>query len=607
MKFTSVIYVIIFFFFNFGFHKILTADEVRFIAKANKTEVQLGDFIIIQFSINTSFKKFEPPAFEGFRILSGPNQSSSVSIINGQISSSYTISYYLQPLSEGEYTIGPAKVLLSMGWIESNTIKIKVLPSSSTSNKNGGAQSNGSVSTQKPADVSNRYIFMDVSVSKKEAYIGEPLTVEYKLYTRVNIVDNELIKMPDLNGFYAQDEKSLQDQTEWRVEYVNGVPFNVATIKRTILIPQKTGLLKIDPFKMSFTVQQPSRSRPRSIWDEFFGSYENVKYDLSTREMTVKVKPLPDRNKPLNFIDAVGNYKLVNSISRTSVKANESIDYTIEIEGSGNINLLTPPTIEFPEEFEVYEPDVKNNTYISGNSIQGKKIIKYLLVPRVAGKYTIPAPEFSFFNPATGKYVTLKGDSFIVDVQKGDHSGSALPINPNAAKINIKSSGKAFNYIRENFRDAPIFLISRIWYWVAVSLCFLFMIAGKIWQVRYFKLLSDREYVFAKKSEKAAMNWLKEAEKLLKDDKNRQFYSVLYKALVEYLSGKLKIDKATFTNETAFNLLKNKIDQSQLDILKEIFDQCQLAGFGGMNQADAKDLFLKAKNWIKTNDKKLNV
>lgn len=579
------------------------SQEIRFLARTNKSEVALGDYFIIEFSVNTSITEFTPPHFSDFQVLSGPNQSSSISIVNGAASYSYTYSYYLKPLKEGEYTIEGAKAKAGKNIITSNSVKIKVVKSSTSVRQS--SPSSGMPQDETPSasnKTPNQYIFMDVAVSKKEVYQGEPLSVAFKLYTRANIVDNELVKMPDLTGFWAHDEKTLQGKTEWTTEYVNGIAYNVAILKKTLLIPQKSGLLKIDPFAMNFTIQQPSQRRPRTIFDEFFGTYENVRYNLATPTITIKVKPLPEKTKPKSFSGAVGNFNFHTEISSTKVKANESIDLTITVEGTGNLNLVNPPTLPFPEEFEIYEPEIKDNFEITRNGLKGKRTFHYLIIPRIAGNYSIAPILFSYFHLEKGQYVEQKSDSIFLQIEKNETT-NLLSVNPSTSKYELKSSGEDIHYIIDNIFIAPIFFIHSPTFLSLFILILLIPIGGKFIQQYLRKKLADKTGLATRKAERMAEKLLKEAHKHLLSKNYDAFYLAMYKALTKYFSARLAISPGEFSLEKLENSLQSKLNNTEtIHQIKNLFNACETARFSPLSSIQAEELYKQSIQWIKNND-----
>src|SRR5690606_34376948 len=167
------------------------------------------------FTINTSASNFVPPDLSQFKVLGGPNQSRSTQYINGRMSSSVSLSYVLVATEEGNYDIGPASIQVKNEVLKSNPLQLKVVAASSSS---ANAQRNRQAQRREEGQKVSDDVFIRVYVDKNNAYVGEKITCTYKLYTSISIAENSLEELPELNGFWSQDVKSLYDQSNWEVE-----------------------------------------------------------------------------------------------------------------------------------------------------------------------------------------------------------------------------------------------------------------------------------------------------------------------------------------------------------------------------------------------------
>ena len=220
------------------------------------------------------------------------------------------------------------------------------------------------------------------------------------LFRSVNIAGNELIKNADLNGFWSQEIDFGNSQ--WTQEIIGGYRWNVAAIRKIVLFPQRSGNLEIDPLEMKFTVQRRVSGGGQSIFDQFFGKVENVDYNLKSKAIKIKVKPLP-KPAPEGFSGAVGNLNMKLNVSANEVKANEAINIKIKISGKGNLPLVDSPEINFPSDFETYDPKINDKIKTDVSGVSGSKEFDYLVIPRHAGQFKIDPISFSYFNPSTKK------------------------------------------------------------------------------------------------------------------------------------------------------------------------------------------------------------
>src|ERR1700754_148384 len=327
---------------------LLFAADIRFTASVSKTEVGSTEQFEVTFAINGNGDRFTPPSFTGFLVVAGPNVSTSMSVINGNASSSMEYSYVLIAVKPGTYTIGPANIVVNGKQLSTKPINIKVIKGQAAPQNNNAAtppQQNGPdsrVTMHKPGTDISKSLFIRADVDKSRVYLGEQITLTYKLYTRVAIVGSEPEKLPDLNGFYSQDIKNPDQNVHWRTEVYNGSKYNVANIKQTILFPEHEGDITLDPISFFFVVRESNAASDDDMFGQFFGSYNDVKYRIKSTPVVVHVKPLPQAGKPEGFGGAVGRFSISTGIDKKELKANEPLNYKIKISGTGNLKLIKP-------------------------------------------------------------------------------------------------------------------------------------------------------------------------------------------------------------------------------------------------------------------------
>jgi hypothetical protein len=555
-----------------------------FKASVDRTTVNVGATFQVYFEFSgddiNSVSNFKAPSFKGFTVLGGPNQSTSMQIINGSVSASLTYSYVLTAEKTGTYTIGSASVYFKGKKYSTNPIVIKVVKGGATATPR--RSSNAGVNSVTEQDIA-RNVFIRAVPDKYTAYQGEQITVTYKLYTRLNISTPTLTKLPTYQGFWAED-LDMPKNIGFHNEMYNGVRFRVANIKKVALFATKAGRLKVTPFELKIPVIV-RRRRSRSLFDDFFNDpffsgTQTYDYNAKSNSLVLDILPLPTENVPKSFTGAVGNFSIAGAIDKYKVKTNEAISLKLKISGTGNINLIDIPEIQLPVGFEKYEP--KSSFKINKKGlISGYKSIEYLLVPRIPGRKIIPPVEFSFFNPRTRRYVTLKTQDFIIDVEGSAITASNLPAG--FSKEDIKLLNKDIRFIKtsgfEFVKKSDVRGIPSWFYWaLVVPTVLLFTIIGV--EKRRRKLSGNVELSRSLKAEKIARKRLRIAKKALDSKQSELFYQEIAKALYGYLEDKLRIKTSEFTLEKVENLLKkNNIEESLVHKVKEIADKCEFARF----------------------------
>lgn len=571
------------FWFIFLFGNLLLGQT--FTASVDRTTVgENGRFqVYFEFSGGNAndLDKFLPPDFQGFKILGGPNRSSSMQIINGRVSSSLTFSYIILALKEGSYTIGSASVEYNGKRLSTNPITITVTKGDSQSGQGG-------ISDQQLSE----NLFILAIPNKNSVYQGEQVNITYKLYTRLNISSPEISKLPSYNGFWSQEIESPQT-INYKTEIFKGKQFNVAEIKKVALFPTRSGKLEVTPFELNIPVLiKKQRTNSRDIFDDFFNDpffnrTEKIDFTAASNKIFIDVKPLPESGKPENFNGAVGNFDFNWSLDKTESQANEPITFKFTVTGSGNINLLDLPKLNLPNGFEVYDPKISENVN-KGNIISGSKTIEYLIVPRVAGKKVIPSVSFSFFNPSTNSYKTISSDNFELDILRGKDGFVNTTEGLTKEEIELLNKDIRFIKLTSNLYNKSMGALIPEWFWFSLIIPFLVMLIYLGIAKRNQNISTDIKLLKYKKAEKEAKAKLKVAKTALENSDSQKFYNEISNALTLYLQNKLSLNQSDFNEETvSIKLIKVGIEQEKTDEVIEILRKCEFARFAPSNNPNA--------------------
>ncbi len=566
---------------------IQSINAQQFGATVDKTTVGQYDRFQAYFTFEggdvNGMSNFRPPAFSGFKILSGPNQSSSMQYINGKVSGTITFSYILQPSSMGEFTIASASVDYGGKTFHTQPIKVKVEKGTPQQQK----ESTGGYSQEELA----KNVFIVAEANKTRALLGEQITVTYKLYTKLNIASPQVSKLPSYEGFWAEEVGPIQN-ISFEIGMYKGERYRVAKIKQVALFASKTGTLSVTPFELNIPVIVKKKKTGNDVFDEFFndsffGRTETVDFAAKSNTIKVEVNPLPS-NAPASFSGAVGDLNFKAEIDKKDVVTNESITLRLTLSGNGNIKLLKVPEPQLPSGFEKYEPKTVENIN-RGAVISGQKIIDYLIVPRTAGEKEIPPIEFTYFNPSSRKYITLKSQPFKINVRQGVAGNETA--SQGFVREDVKLLSEDIRFIKtSDFNLEPRQEISLIkgWFWVSIILPFFGMIGTFVFKRRHDKLSGNVKLMKYQKAEKAARKRLKLAKDALDKNDTTNFYSELSSALFGYLEDKLGIQKSEFTLEGAVDkLLQRNIDSTLIDRVKRIAEKCEYARFAPEGETSA--------------------
>ncbi|MDD4644840.1 MAG: BatD family protein, partial [Bacteroidales bacterium] len=520
----------------------LAQDGIQLTAEGPKV-MAVGEVSRLSYSVNAKADGFNGPKLDGF-LFSGPMLSTSMStqIINGQVSqsSSYTYNYNIQATQAGVFTIPAASVVVKGKTYTSSTLKIEVVKGGQ--DKQGGQGGQNSQGAGSSEGVDNEDLFVKVEVDRTNVYKGEQLFATIKIYTRVALSRFGEIKMPDFSGFWNQEIPTSEQVSLERVNY-NGRVYNMGIMRKTVLVPQKTGKITIDPFEIECFVNV-QRKGQRNPFDDFFGgSYETVSKKVKSRSVDINVKPFPE-NQPAGFNGAVGKFTITANIDKHEVKTNEAITLKVNVQGNGNLKLIELPSFRFPADLEVYDPKITDNIDAGNNGITGSKSFEYLIIPRHAGAFEIPAWSFSYFDPSSGSFKTFTSDIMRINVTKGEGDTETTVIST-PGKEDRRVIGQDIRFIKTGkaiFRTRGHYFFASTGYLFAIVFLILAFAGVIVYFRSRFKDQADVEGSRFRKANTISRKRLAQARKFLDSSNRDAFLEALTKALGGFVSDKLNIE-----------------------------------------------------------------
>ena len=581
---------LIFIFFISGF----VSAQVSFDAKVSKKRLGINERLQVDFTMNKDGDEFEPPGFENFSVVGGPSQSINNSWINGVRSFSKTYSYFLAPRKRGVFTIGQATIEIDGEIYKTLPLKISV-----------GAAIDRPKDPNDPNYIASEKIHLVAEVSNTNPYLNEAITVVYKLYVAqgVGVRNSREIDKPRYSNFWSQniDVEGLGAQQGT----YKGEDYLYVVLRKTVLYPQKTGKLNIEPLSLDVTVEVPSNRR-----DVFGRSFMNtVNRRVSAGNRSINVKPLPKKGRPEGFSGAVGSFEFKLTTNKKELKASEAFEVVLEVSGRGNLKLFRLPKLVLPSALEVYEPQHGENvrTLISG--MRGKVSDSYTVVPNDPGSYPIPSVSFSYFDLKTKNYKIIDSERLIISVDSGPEQSSKAEniglgeTNENTIAADIKqfqpfrttANFTSINY--EPFFRSMLFWILLLGPFLLIPV-FMFVI-----RTRNTKAL-DISGNKIRRTNKLARKYLGEAKKSL--GKKDQFYNALERALHNYLKSKLRIETSDFNKEKISQLLAEKnVGVSDLEGFVSVLTACEIARYTPLSKVDMQNDYEKAAQVILVLDRQL--
>ena len=588
---SKALLVLFFFFLGASFH---LKAQVTFDAKVSKKRLGLNERLRVDFIMNENGDNFVSPAFTNFLVVSGPQQSVNRSWVNGVSSFSKTYTYFLTPKSKGTFILGQAEITINEEVYKTFPIEIEVTEA-----------------VEKPNDPNNIDYLTDenirlvAEISNSSPFLNEGLTVVYKLYFRnpISITDVQELESPSYGDFWSSKINIGRAQVNPRGRY-KGEPFNEVVWQKVVLYPQKSGKLDLEPLTLNLSLTVPSNRR------DLFGRriLRQGQKTITAGRRILNVKPLPLEGQPESFSGAVGEFDFDVILSKDELKASESFQAKIKVDGKGNLNLFKLPEINVPNTLEVYEPERSEKIKTTLTGTQGSIEENYTIVPQYQGKYPIPQIQFSFFNPKMKTYKTLSSQELIVDVYEGPTSG--IPSSNKVvgvSKTPLAISDSAFRFIQLDTKLNPIKTDS-FWlsfrFWLLFSSAFIFLILGYL--INRFIIQKSEDSISTKQrlAKKLAKKYLSSAKKAFGNQV--QFYEALERALHNYLKAKLKIETSELSKAKIESLLKDKKVES--DVAKKfilVFENCELARYAPGSDGSIKTDYERASRVMATIDRQL--
>lgn len=569
--------------------------QVQFEARVSKQTLGQNETLRVDFVMNADGDNFTPPNFEGFKA-QGPSQQVSQSWINGRSSFNKTYSYYLEPKQRGTLIIRQATIEINGQIYKTSPVKITVTAPIERPRNPG----------ESPQFSADDAIHLVAEVSKGNPYLNEPITVVYKLYLTYNVgIRNwrELDK-PKYNDFWSQNIDIKQLKLEQGT--YNGEQVRFVVLRKTVLYPQKSGKLVIEPLTLDLDVQVPTGRR------DFFGRAQIVDDNLrvSAGARTINVKPLPEAGKPADFSGAVGKFDFKAKPSKTVLQNGESLDLTLSVTGTGNLKLFDLPKPVVPTALEMYDPVHKENVNTPLSGMNGKVSDTYTIVPSYKGNYPIKAMQFSYFDLRTGKYKTITSPEIMIRVLD-DAGNSKNPQQPavatgEASKHEIARS-EQFRFIKLKTALKPAthkdFLGSGLFYGLMVAP---FLIIPALILARRKKEALDNDVAGnrTRTSNRLAKKYLSEARKQIGN--KELFYVALEKALHNFLKAKLHIETSEMSKDKIRELLlsRNARPETIADFIK-LTEDCEFARYAPASSTAIQHDYEKAAAVISELEKQI--
>ncbi|HKL87715.1 MAG TPA: BatD family protein [Salinibacter sp.] len=504
-----------------------------------------------------------------------PSPRRELSFDSGSLTRRITYKWTYRPMQVGIGRIRSANIRIRGKTYTTDEIRIRIVPQSQRPGRpprpHGASPAPSSRSSSRSSSaLGPRDLFIQATASTDAAYQNEQVMAEYRLFFRpgVRLRQSRMADAWDAPGFW-REELDVASRPTPRTAQLYGDTYKSIVLKRVALFPTRAGTLNVDPLR----IETEAQTRPQ------MGQTPRPPYEpvtLSSKALSVVARSLPP-NAPAAFDGAVGQFSLRTTVDTNSVQVGDAITLTARLQGTGNLATVSPPAVDPPSDFEVYEPSVRADIDRSGDTVHGTKTFTYTLVPRSNGRFTLPPVRFAYFDPDTEQYETIRSEPTALQVT-GDvppdavaQTGQGLPVGKIAGPI--EGDGHWVRPDRPPLHRQP-------WAYGALLVPIALAAGG----LAYRRYAGTGAAVMEAPPEglDAAQQHLQAAHRDLREGNVRAFYQTIERAVFTFFTTRLGLSRtpAGLTREAlARHLARHDVPDAEQNALHDLLDACDEAQF----------------------------
>ncbi|MDP2911279.1 MAG: BatD family protein, partial [Candidatus Omnitrophota bacterium] len=416
-----------------------------------------------------------------------------------------------------------------------------------------------------------------------------------------NLFDNPVYSPPSTTGFWLED---MPPQKKY-YKVIDGTRYLVTEIK-TALFATGPGEFTIGQARLEASVEDINRSFSNNPFDDPFSMFKRGKpVTLTTDPIKVEIETLPEQNKPLGFKGDVGNFDIFVSADKNMVEENQPVSLKIKIKGKGNIKTVSSPVIPDIPDAKFYESGSSENISKDNYIVQGEKVFEKVIIPKKEGNIAVGQIEYDYFDPVLKDYVRKKLDPVTISVSKSKEDPAEKTISiPGVAKEDVELLKRDIAYIKmisSNFGPRNNFLYKNKVFLLINILPLFILVFLYLYELRRARLRTDVGYARSLRAKSSAAKRLKAARKIMDKNTVKEFYTEIYKAVIEYIADKLNIPHPSITKDLLeAKLLEIKTGREVTEKVKALFDACDMARFAsaGFTKDDMHKTLKEAEDII---------
>ena len=523
------------------------------------------------------------PDLSAFAAYLGSGTSTSMQIVNGRMSTTFTIQYRFQATQEGRFEIGPVTVTVGGQSLRTDplTIEVSGAPAAGGGGRGGAGGRAGAGGGIGPDD-----LFVTATPSEAQVYVNQPVVVEYRIYTRVDVDGVSIVRQPGTAGFWVEELATPQRRAEQVVR--DGVQYASSVIRRVALFPTSAGSKRLEPLVLEAQVRVQRRSRRgRDPFGDPFGGFfgdslfgRRMPVSVASNALDLEVRRAPP-GAPDSFSGFVGSLAVSASVDRTAADTNDAMTLRLDIAGTGNIRTLPEPSLNLPAAFEVYPPEMREQVEPTVDGVRGSRVYEYVVVPREPGRMTIPPVELAYFDVDRDAYAVASSDPITLTVAGNPGPAPVLP--GGRARTGADLQRQDIRFIRiapPSFRVIGRSLFRTAGFWTVVVLPLLALAGAVAVRRHQDRLAGDVAYARSRRASRVARRRLALAESLCSPDRHREFHAEVGRAMQGFLGDKLNVAEAGLIHDDIRAALAARgVEAAVVDACLDCLERCDRQRF----------------------------
>ncbi len=566
---------------------ILPAQQIS--VQVNPENPAVGQAFRVVYQISDMEGSIRPPSFAPL-IQQGTFQQQQY--VNGRVS--FNLTFQLIAREAGTYSIAPLRVLNSKGETIGSSQSLSIRVGNASGPNANNAKKPGTTNAPKTTKAKAApKILMRLELEPKEVYEGQPFAIDLVLYTKYTSLRNESFSALEIPGVWLQESEEM-GKPELVPSSYQGESYYKVSLKRWLAIPQRSGSIQIPTMEATFVVQE--MLPPTNVFEQLFGGGNVVTetVEIKSPSASVRVKPLPEKGRPSDFINAVGDFSVHFEAGPCTLSTSDALQMSLKVKGNGNLNLFEFPSLELPQGFLAYPPEVEEKISYGRFKLSGTKKADYILIPQGGGRFVIPPLRFSWFNPSTESYHTFHSDSLNVLVE-------GAPMNPTLVQPDAPAESSP-DFAVPNYQGSPMWprWFSSTGFWILTLTPLLLLIS---WPFLWRPLLSRALQKWKRKTPlQKALHNLQNLEK--RPDVSLHAY---WQVLSGYLNEGLAIPPSEQTEQALKQSLEKHFPKELCAQILGWKQQLEWSSFTPQSDKTVQKPAEQVKTWLLQMDKHLDL